>query len=180
MPLAARGGGTDGVQAVLAWKSSRWPTVSEQVTTDRSIFPSRAVPRPTPAAITSTPPPKIVVSLPPTAPALRILATDPYTSLAYQARTSLPCHSLSFADVAAGLLPPPPSLSTNQPSEEEGSEEEEYDITIISFALHLLQTNSELWSLLSLLAKRSKFLVILAPHKKPTVRPFLPPFENPE
>lgn len=180
MPLAARGGGTDGVQAVLAWKSSRWPTVSEQVTTDRSIFPSRAVPRPTPAAITSTPPPKIVVSLPPTAPALRILATDPYTSLAYQARTCLPCHSISFADVAAGLLPPPPALSTNQPSEEEGSEEEEYDITIISFALHLLQTNSELWSLLSLLAKRSKYLVILAPHKKPTVRPLLPPFENPE
>lgn len=44
-----------------------------------------------------------------------------------------------------------------------------YDIVIISFALHLVETSSELWALLTELSKRARWLVVIAPHKKPDV-----------
>ena len=188
------------MQALLAWKSSRWPETAPQTspapdpapviplrqpTAPASIassssaaadppatsprppfippgrsFPSRAVARPPPrnGAATST-------TIP--APTLSITAADPFTSPAYRARTGLPCLELSFADVAAGLLPPPGS--SEPPEAEEGGDVEPYDLVIISFALHLVESSSELWALLRELSRRAKWLCVTAPHKKPDV-----------
>lgn len=106
------------------------------------------------------------------APSLSINAADPFTSPAYLARTGRPCLELSFADVAAGKLPlPPPLISTAEMVAEvtEGADAELYDVVIISFALHLVETTSELWALLTELSKRAKWLIVTAPHKKPDV-----------
>lgn len=186
------------MQALLAWRSSRWPETApqsspapdpalvvppRQPTAPASVasssaaatppatsrppfippgrsFPSRAVARPPPrngAAPSATIP----------APTLSITATDPFTSPAYRARTGLPCLELSFADVAAGLLPPPGS---SEPPPEEGGDVEPYDLVIVSFALHLVESSSELWALLRELSRRAKWLCVTAPHKKPDVR----------
>ncbi|GAA5970918.1 hypothetical protein JCM11641_004508 [Rhodosporidiobolus odoratus] len=126
-------------------------------------------------------------------PELSITAADPFTSPAYLQRTGLPCLEMSFADVANGLLPPPPSspaiTSSSSPiptpsaatdsnvvlaavdEQGEGEEENVYDLVIISFALHLVESTSELWALLTELAKRAKWLVVVAPHKKPDIKP---------
>lgn len=53
--------------------------------------------------------------------------------------------------------------------EEEEEEKELYDLVIVSFALHLVETSSELWALLTELKKISKWLCVIAPHKKPDV-----------
>lgn len=44
------------------------------------------------------------------------------------------------------------------------------DMVICSFALHLI-TPSELFALLWQLSTKAKWLIVLAPHKKPEVRP---------
>jgi hypothetical protein len=101
---------------------------------------------------------------------------------------------LSFNQVAQGELPLPnlkgvkttaaPEQGDGQGEEEEDSglnqetkveeeQEEEnkelYDLVIVSFALHLVETSSELWALLTELKKISKWLCVIAPHKKPDV-----------
>lgn len=40
---------------------------------------------------------------------------------------------------------------------------------VISFALHLVETTSELWAVLVELSKRARWLIVTAPHKKPDV-----------
>lgn len=113
--------------------------------------------------------------------ALLIAACDPYTSEAYEARTGLPCETFSFRDVALGQFPvhPQSSLPSNAiaankqlDSEEEALQQEpmRYDMVICSFALHLLESPSEIWALLTALGPQAKWLVILAPHKKPEVK----------
>jgi hypothetical protein len=87
---------------------------------------------------------------------ISITATDPYTSPAYVQRTNRPCLELSFADIANGQLPD----ETTQV----------YDLVICSFALHLLTDPSQLWALLYALSTRAKYLVVLAPHKKPAIK----------
>ncbi|KAL7010021.1 hypothetical protein EMMF5_000040 [Cystobasidiomycetes sp. EMM_F5] len=87
---------------------------------------------------------------------INITATDPYTSRAYADRIGTDtCLPLSFADVANGNLPDDPPV---------------FDMVISSFALHLLNESSQLWSLLTTLSRRSKYLVVLAPHKKPAIK----------
>ena len=44
------------------------------------------------------------------------------------------------------------------------------DVTVCSFALHLLDGSSQLWALLSELSWRTTWLIVLEPHKKPEVR----------
>jgi hypothetical protein len=44
------------------------------------------------------------------------------------------------------------------------------DMVICSFALHLIETPSQLFSLLWELSQKARWLVIIAPHKKPDVR----------
>ncbi|KAJ9127827.1 hypothetical protein QFC24_000111 [Naganishia onofrii] len=92
-------------------------------------------------------------------PELRITATDPFTVAAYEERTSATCLPLSFQDVAEGKLP----LPILDP-------QRKYDLVICSFALHLVGDHSEMFSLLDELSRRAKWLVVLAPHKKPEIK----------
>ncbi|OCF41372.1 hypothetical protein I317_04853 [Kwoniella heveanensis CBS 569] len=104
---------------------------------------------------------------------LDIVATDPYTSPAYTTRTSRPCHPLSFSDLANGELPPGlTSIPTPTPTsgDKDGASGPIWDIIICSFALHLLTTPSELFALLYELSGKARWMVIIAPHKKPEVK----------
>ncbi|KAI5454660.1 hypothetical protein NCC49_003551 [Naganishia albida] len=88
-------------------------------------------------------------------PELRIIATDPFTVSAYETRTSGTCLPLSFEDIVQGKLPGTPK---------------QYDLVICSFALHLVGDHSEMFSLLYELSQRAKWMVVLAPHKKPEIK----------
>ncbi|GLB38300.1 putative fungal protein [Lyophyllum shimeji] len=113
---------------------------------------------------TQTMPPPI----PPEYPQPKIVAADPFTSVAYYERTSLPSSRLSFKDISEGSLPPlqpetsaPESSAVAYPT---------IDMVICSFALHLVETPSELFSLLWELSSKTRWLVVLAPHKKPEIK----------
>ncbi|EIW71965.1 hypothetical protein TREMEDRAFT_58108 [Tremella mesenterica DSM 1558] len=134
----------------------------------------------------STPP-----SLPPSF-SFQITATDPYTGPAYKTRTGRNCFSLSFSDLASGHLPLlnddlhkydrlPTRISTEASEDTQGRrpivgvhERDEgkaiWEMIICSFALHLVPSTSELWALLSELSTKAKWLVVIAPHKKPTIK----------
>ncbi|KAJ9125152.1 hypothetical protein QFC22_000106 [Naganishia vaughanmartiniae] len=92
-------------------------------------------------------------------PELRITATDPFTVPAYEERTLSTCLPLSFQDVAEGKLPLPMEDSQRK-----------YDLAICSFALHLVGDHSDMFSLLDELSRQAKWLVVLAPHKKPEIK----------
>lgn len=81
-----------------------------------------------------------------------VFATDPYTGPAFQQyHPEIPFSPLSFAQVAD--IP-----------------DSDYTLTICSFALHLITNNSELWSCLDALSRRSQWLLIISPHKKPEIK----------
>jgi hypothetical protein len=112
--------------------------------------------------------------------ALLVTACDPYTSEAYKARTGLPCETYSFKDVSLGQFPtyaqsafPAPVVKEQLDVEEETLQHKpmHYDMVICSFALHLLESPSEIWALLTALSPQAKWFVILEPHKKPEVKP---------
>jgi hypothetical protein len=77
-----------------------------------------------------------------------------FTVSAYETRTSGTCLPLSFEDIVQGKLPATP---------------EKYDLVICSFALHLVGDHSAMFSLLYQLSLRAKWMIVLAPHKKPEV-----------
>ncbi|GAA6012935.1 hypothetical protein JCM10207_008385 [Rhodosporidiobolus poonsookiae] len=150
------------------------------------IPPSRAAARPSPISRPSASCSSSPSSAPPLPrPTLHIVAADPYTQPAYEQRTGRPCLPLSFSDVAAGGLPPPSAAVSRGGSTEgageggekagedegEGEQDELYDLVVVSFALHLVESPSELWALLAELAKRARWLVVTAPHKKPDIKP---------
>ncbi|KAG5648376.1 hypothetical protein DXG03_004949 [Asterophora parasitica] len=108
-----------------------------------------------------TPPP-----IGPEAPQPTIVATDPFTSAAYFDRTSLPCSALSFRDIAEGFLPAPGSTESTA----DATHYPTIDLIICSFALHLVESPSELFSLLWELSSNARWLVIVAPHKKPEIK----------
>jgi len=107
--------------------------------------------------------------LPPHTPNPQIIAADPHTSVAYLDRTSLPCSPLSFRDIAGGALPPLPAESHHLDMNQ-WSNTPVIDMVICSFALHLINNPSELFALLWELSTKSRWLVILAPHKKPEIK----------
>ena len=151
-------------QVLLAWKASRWPppstasaTIPQPPSTPGRQFPNRAF---KPIKLQNS-----QFSQP--GPNLYITASDPFTSPAYLARTGLPCLKLSFADVAEGHLPRPPDSAISTAGRD--TIFEPFDVVVVSFALHLVETNSELWALLSELSKRARWLIVTAPHKKPDV-----------
>jgi len=122
------------------------------------------------------------------APTPVILASDPYTVEAFKERTSLSCAPLSFSDIAEGKLPHPNKFkgkrderspvctlsATNLPSlqEEDVAETEPQilEMVICSFALHLVESPSELFALLWELSTKSRWLIVTAPHKKPELK----------
>ncbi|KAL4064859.1 hypothetical protein V8B97DRAFT_1198241 [Scleroderma yunnanense] len=116
---------------------------------------------------------------------MHIMATDPYTAEAYLERTMLPCAPFSFMDIAGGALPPVISpLTSLRKAPASGAETMvladnigdavdtpiAIDMVICSFALHLVESPSELFALLWELSTKASWLVILAPHKKPEIK----------
>lgn len=94
-----------------------------------------------------------VCPIPESADVPEVFATDPYTELAFRQ-----CHpSIAFAP-----------LSFAQCSEIPGKD---FTLTICSFALHLVPSVSELWSCLDELSRKSQWLLIISPHKKPEIKP---------
>jgi len=129
----------------------------------------------------STPHRKALV-IPPLSPDFcpLIVAADPYTATAYQDRTSLTCATLSFTDISEGALPPF-AFKTSSVAQHHGPQEPEssdksqppqciIEMVICSFALHLVESTSLLFSLLWELSLKTHWLVVLAPHKKPEIK----------
>lgn len=79
-------------------------------------------------------------------------ACDPYTYEAYARRCGRQAHRWSFEDVAEGIL----------------DAEEPYDVLLCSFCLHLLD-RSWLSLTLSAMARAARLLIVLTPHKRPTI-----------
>lgn len=90
-------------------------------------------------------------------PKLQISACDPFTHELYTTRTGLPCGKQSFRDIQVNGL-----------AVEEGRRNNQYDVIVCSFALHLCPA-SEVFGLLYTLSCSAKWLVVLAPHKRPEV-----------
>ncbi|KAG2484823.1 hypothetical protein HYH03_016390 [Edaphochlamys debaryana] len=122
---------------------------------------------------------------------MRITACDPYTGAAYLERTGRQgaFHSWSFEDIGDGCLlddldeqEAGPACgdagSLGGAAEEAGAAQVEaaggpaprFDLTVCSFALHLCPP-SRLHGTLSALALASRWLMVLAPHKRPHVGP---------
>lgn len=96
-----------------------------------------------------------------------------YTQAAYAERTTLPCAPLSFREISEGLLPPIVSAVTSigaSQANDAHSSIDRIDMVVCSFALHLIESSSELFALLRELSTKAHWLVALAPHKKPEVR----------
>lgn len=85
--------------------------------------------------------------------AKKVDGIDPYTGEAYFARTGQVADAYTFEQIAAGVL-----------------EKRRYSMVVCSFALHLAEA-SRLPLLLFHLAQISDTLLILTPHKRPTIRP---------
>lgn len=82
---------------------------------------------------------------------MTVQGVDPYTPLAYKARTGKECLTHTFQDVEMGALG-----------------DQTYDLIICSFALHLLE-KSKLFGICTQLAFTAPCLIILTPHKKPHI-----------
>ncbi|KAJ8607265.1 hypothetical protein MRB53_040451 [Persea americana] len=93
-----------------------------------------------------------VVSIPETESLPTVFATDPFTEPAFRQQ---------YPDIA--FLP----LSFAQCDEIPDSD---FTLTICSFALHLVNNSSELWQCLDALSWKSKWLLIISPHKKPEIK----------
>ncbi|OCH91891.1 hypothetical protein OBBRIDRAFT_825085 [Obba rivulosa] len=143
------------------WQLGRISYEQEQKDTELNPSPNDAgAIRPRRPKVKSvTPPP-----LDSTAPRPVVIATDPYTADAYHSRTALQCASLCFKDIAEGSFPSlPPSLQTSD-------EPSKLDMVVCSFALHLVESPSELFALLWELSTKARWLIIIAPHKKPDIK----------
>ncbi|KAM6494129.1 hypothetical protein JOM56_010490 [Amanita muscaria] len=97
-----------------------------------------------------------------------VMAADPYTSEAFAERTGLACDMISFKDVAEGCLPCTVTDLSRQGGQAD-REDMEIEMVVCSFALHLIESSSELFALLWQLSTRARWLVVIAPHKKPEV-----------
>jgi hypothetical protein len=96
--------------------------------------------------------PSVLVPSKPILPSkqFQLIGCDPYTQSAFQARIGKPCYPWSFQTFANGDI----SIT--------------FDIVICSFALHLLNS-SQLFTTLYALASQARYLLVLSPHKKPTI-----------
>lgn len=81
-----------------------------------------------------------------------VTGCDPYTAAAWRARVDRPILPHTFADVAAGALDARPR----------------FDLIVCSFALHLAE-RSRLPGITWALARASRALLILSPHKRPAI-----------
>ncbi|KAG8992512.1 hypothetical protein FRB90_000981, partial [Tulasnella sp. 427] len=89
---------------------------------------------------------------------------------AYNERTGLVCYPLSFEDLASGVLPADQGEEPTDDSDEQKEERDttqKFDMVICSFALHLVDSPSQLFALLWELSTKTRWLIIISPHKKP-------------
>lgn len=98
-----------------------------------------------------------------------VMAADPYTSEAFAERTGLACDMITFKDVAKGCLPCTVTDLSRQGGQAD-REDKEIEMVVCSFALHLIESSSELFALLWQLSTRARWLVVIAPHKKPEIK----------
>lgn len=104
-------------------------------------------------------------------PDVHIMAADPYTVEAYLERTTLPCAPLTFMEIAQGALPLViSSFNSLRDVSDSQASAPKMDMVICSFALHLVESPSELFALLWELSANAHWLVVLAPHKKPEIK----------
>jgi hypothetical protein len=104
---------------------------------------------------------------------LLITAADPYTQAAYAERTTLSCTPLTFREISEGLLPSIVSTATSigvSRACNGNASIDRIDMVVCSFALHLVESSSELFALLRELSSKALWLVVLAPHKKPEIK----------
>lgn len=81
-----------------------------------------------------------------------VFATDPFTEPAFRQ-----CHpDIEFLPLSFAQCEEIPMSG--------------FSLTICSFALHLVPSSSELWSCLSVLSRKSQWLLIISPHKKPEIK----------
>jgi len=159
----ACGSGEAAISLMEWWKSGQLAYVEnmDQSTTAVSANPTVVSPKRK----------ETVPSAPPLAPDIlrpRILASDPYTAEAFKARTTLECSTASFSEIAEGALDR--LCGNSQGGQSDGEPSVLVDMTVCSFALHLIDSPSELFSLLWELSTKSRWLIILAPHKKPDIK----------
>ncbi|KDQ25350.1 hypothetical protein PLEOSDRAFT_1045510 [Pleurotus ostreatus PC15] len=169
----ACGSGEVTISVLKWWHIGKLQSTSPNINSSGSQLPSGQV---QPRRKGIVPP-----SLPADAHPPVILAADPYTSEAYRLRTSRLCSSLSFREIAEGAVPPiaaasneisSPSPVTTTDAEPHSSavEKRPIDMVFCSFALHLIEDPSELFALLWELSTKSKWLIVIAPHKKPEIK----------
>lgn len=84
--------------------------------------------------------------------ASRVDGIDPFTTVAYEQAVGQPCESLSFEQIAQGALAG-----------------RSYSLVACSYAMHLAPT-SLLPALCTELAQAARQLLILTPHKRPTIK----------
>lgn len=84
--------------------------------------------------------------------AVDLEAADPFTFEAYESRMGCEAQRWSFEDVAGGVLAGTPT----------------YDAVLCSFCLHLVERS---WFAMTMaaLARASRLLIVLTPHKRPTI-----------
>ncbi|KIJ59464.1 hypothetical protein HYDPIDRAFT_118440 [Hydnomerulius pinastri MD-312] len=93
--------------------------------------------------------------------------------------TEAACVSVESAEAACVSTGSAEAASVSAESAEAGVSAEslatamEIDMVICSFALHLIESASELFALLWELSTKARWLVVLAPHKKPEVHSFI-------
>ncbi|KAF8635872.1 hypothetical protein AX15_000061 [Amanita polypyramis BW_CC] len=110
-----------------------------------------------------------------------LINTSPkYTSEAFKQRTGLSSDALSFKDIAEGAVP----STTSDLAHLNGQTNDEHqvkptsstpeniriELVVCSFALHLIESSSELFSLLWELGTKARWLVVISPHKKPVIK----------
>ncbi|KDR82643.1 hypothetical protein GALMADRAFT_56955 [Galerina marginata CBS 339.88] len=126
------------------------------------------------------------IILGPEFPKPQIAATDPFTTMAYNERTNYPCAELSFEAIAEGRMPEvsvsivdgslrtivlsDPSETSNEGEQDQQIGTQLIEMVVCSFALHLIENPSSLFALLWQLSMKARWLVILAPHKKPEIK----------
>ncbi|KAF9561345.1 hypothetical protein CPC08DRAFT_635571 [Agrocybe pediades] len=138
--------------------------------------PSRAAVPPRKKALTP-------LALGPEFPKPQVVAADPFTAAAFNERTGFPCAELSFEAIAEGSMPDQAiniadsslkAIAAQEPEDREETVQGDHlcqvEMVVCSFAMHLIDNPSSLFSLLWELSSKARWLIILAPHKKPEIK----------
>ncbi|KAF8967080.1 hypothetical protein BDZ97DRAFT_564572 [Flammula alnicola] len=167
-------------EATLAFVE--WCSAGKRLYQESSLGTKSEHNQPSASGCPPTPHPRkgliVPIALGPEFPKPQLAAADPFTAAAYKDRTSYPSSDLSFEAIAEGSLP---SVSVNiadgsvrditiADANEETEAQHLIEMIICSFALHLIENPSSLFALLWQLSLKARWLIILAPHKRPEIK----------